>query len=485
LSIIEPIGNLEFAGMPAKEVRTMSTLRIHVARGIFSAGAALAVCAVLAVPGPGGDDEIKAVAFQSNGPSIDGWQWLMDAGLSQTAEWRFDRIPMEQDISVGLDVRARSAVRLAAGVNAEFFLMYGAAAPGQKEAEFFGRVKVALSGTPAPSGDPTGFICRGTVVIPLKELRGSPALILRASRGDAQAEYPPGVYFIGVRAESAVLIVKSSPEPGPRPKPRTIPEPPPQPKAEPRPLPKPEPEPKLRPFTGDHLPETDERDEAYLLKPGAYYGELGHERDNGSHDNVDWYAVNLRRGEIVTVSLDLNEGRNFNLALIAPDGNPLDTSARKLNATDVVECAAGLDGPAFIKINRAAGQGRYALTIAIRRQDDAGSGRDAGGDADGAVPAYPASEPADGQLLPGDNIDVYSVGLERGWTLFAQLLVQSGQNFNLALQRPDGTILEASKRGVGESDEIEFKAPAAKTYYLRVIRKSGEGHYKLQLAIHK
>ncbi|MBN2206724.1 MAG: hypothetical protein JW742_04915, partial [Candidatus Aminicenantes bacterium] len=249
--------------------------------------------------------------------------------------------------------------------------------------------------------------------------------------------------------------------------------------------PAPKPEIKLRPFEGDHLPNSDSLVEAYLLKPGEYYGDMGAERKDGSRDNVDWYAVNVPRGEILVVTLDMKEGRNFNLALIAQNGNPLETSVRRKDLTDMVEWASSLDGPVFIKIFRAAGQGRYILGVDIRHQDDAKSGRDAGPDQDSAVPIYPTTEPVDGQLLADDNIDVYSIGLEKGWELRAKLMLQSHQDYNLALIRPDGTIVESSKRGTGQSEEIAFKAQAARTFYLRILRKSGEGHYKLSLNIQK
>ena len=435
------------------------------------------------MPGSRGvDEEIMAVSFNSSGPLADGWHWLMDPDRNQTAEWSFDRIPQEQDITVRLEVLARSNMRMASGVNVEFFLSYGAAAPDEKEALFFGRIKVVLPNIPTP-GNPDGRVCRGTVVIPRKELRGSQTLILKAGRSDELGQYPPVDLLIGVRAESAVLLARTHGEPEPKPKPRDLPEP--EPKLKPRPIPIPKPEPVLRPFAGDHLPETDLRDQAFVLGPGEYFGELGHEREGGGHDNVDWYAVNPHPGEIVKVTLDMKEGRNFNLALVSPFGNPLETSAHQSDATDAVEWAAGREGTAFIKISRAAGQGRYALAVDIRHQDDGGSGRDAGSDQSGAVPVYPAGEPADGQLLPDDNIDFYSIALEKGWTLYVKLLVQSGRNFNLALLKPDGTLVEASKGGAGESESIEFTAPSAKTYFLRIIRKSGEGHYQLQLSIHK
>jgi len=444
---------------------------------LFALGLSLAA-------GPSGDEEIKAVSFNSSGGLFDGWTWLMDPSRVQTAEWKFDRVPQDQDVTIKLEAVARVNMLLTEGVDAEFFLSYGAEGSARGGAQVFGRVKVFL---PKVQALDRGALCRGTIVIPRAALMGSQTLVLTASRADIQGEYPPIDKVVGFKPESAVLIVQVAPQPEPKPKPKPKPEPPPAPQPEPKPPipPRPEPEPKLRPFDGEHLPESDAREEAYLLKPGQYYGDLGAEREKGVHDNVDWYAVNVRKGEILRVTLDMKEGRNFNLALIAPNGNPLEASARKLDVVDMVDWASSVDGPAFIRINRAAGQGRYALGIDIRHQDDGGSGRDAGADQDGAVPIYPAAEPADGQLLADDNIDFYSIGLEKGWELRVKLLVQSGQNFNLALLRPDGTILEASKRGSGESDQFEFKAPAAKTFYIRVIRKSGEGHYKLQLSIYK
>lgn len=462
----------------------MSSASICFRRRFVLAAATMAFAAILALPGPTVDEEIAATAFNSSGPLVDGWHWLMDPDRNQTAEWRFDRIPQEQDIAVRFEVLARSNRRLDAGVNANFFLSYGAAAPDEKEALFFGRIKVVLPNSPTPD-NPDGISCRGTVIIPRKELRGSQTLILKAGRSDELGQYPPVDLLIGVRAESAVLLARTHGEPGPKPKPRKLPEPEPEPKREPRPFLKPQHLPELRHFAGDHLPETDLSEEAYILGPGEYFGELGHERESGGHDNVDWYAVNLGAGEIVKVTLDMKEGRNFNLALVSPFGNPLETSAQKSDATDAVEWAASREGIAFIKINRASGQGRYALAVDIRHQDDGGSGRDAGNDQSEAVPVYPASEPVDGRLLPDDNIDLYSVALEKGWTLYVKLMVQSGRNYNLALLKPDGTVLEASNRGVGESESIEFTAMSAKTYFLRIIRKSGEGHYQLQLSIHK
>jgi hypothetical protein len=436
--------------------------------------------------GPSGAEEIKAVSFEGSGVLVEGWRWLADVSHAHSVEWRFDRIPQAQDITVRLEAVARSYNKLAAGVPAEFFLTYGAVTPGAAEPSIFGRIKVSLPNVPG-AADPANVLCRGEVVIPRKDLKGSQTLLLRASRNDAAGEYPPIDLVVGFKAESAVLIEKASSQPIFKPKELPPPGPKSQPGSpiDPRAPVVPKPEPQLRLFEGEHLPESDTREDAYLLRPGSYYGDLGAEREKGVHDNVDWFAVNVRKGEIVRVTLDVKEGRNFNLALIAPNGNPLEASARRLDVVDMVDWASPLDGPVFIKINRAAGQGRYALGIDIRHQDDAKSGRDAGADQDGAVPIYPAAEPADGQLLADDNIDFYSIGLEKGWELRVKLLVQHGQNFNLALLRPDGTILEASREGAGESDQFTFKAEAARTFYIRVIRKSGEGHYKLQLSIYK
>lgn len=444
---------------------------------------------------PSGDEDIPAASFNSTGVLVNGWHWLADLSHTHIVEWRFSRLPENQDIAVRLEALYRPPVRVAEGGVAEFYLFYGAAVPGAADVPFFGRLKAALPGVPG-GGDPNGLLCRGEVVIPRGELKGNETLVLRASRVDAVGEFPAVDHILGFKAESAVLVAKAAPKPPvekPKIKKGPIPQPIPTDPVVPKPEPKrepvvpapPKPEPKLRPFDGEHLPNSDSMAEAYLLKPGAYYGDMGAERRDGSRDNVDWYAVNVRRGDILVVTLDMKEGRNFNLALVGRNGNPLETSARTKDLVDMVEWAASQDGPVYIKIYRAAGQGRFSLGIDTRHQDDAKSGRDAGPDQESAVPIYPTTEPSDGQLLADDNIDVYSIGLEQGWELRVKLMVQSHQNFNLALIRPDGTIVDSSREGVGESEQIVFKAQAARTFYLRVIRKSGEGHYKLDLNIHK
>jgi hypothetical protein len=121
----------------------------------------------------------------------------------------------------------------------------------------------------------------------------------------------------------------------------------------------------------------------------------------------------------------------------------------------------------------------------VRHQDDAGSGRDAGNVLEEAVPIYPATEPADGELSPPDGIDLYSIQLDREWRLLLKLMNQSSQDYDLALLNSYGDVIESSARGMGQSESLDFTAPASGTYYVRVSRKAGQGHYKIELSIHK
>jgi hypothetical protein len=123
--------------------------------------------------------------------------------------------------------------------------------------------------------------------------------------------------------------------------------------------------------------------------------------------------------------------------------------------------------------------------VPVRRQDDAGSGRDAGNSIEEPVPLYPAAGPFDGELGPGDDVDLYSVRLDRGWRLLLKLMNGSGQDFNLALLKSNGDVLDSSTRGAGQSESLDFAAPATGMYYVRVSRHSGQGHYQMEISIYK
>ena len=120
----------------------------------------------------------------------------------------------------------------------------------------------------------------------------------------------------------------------------------------------------------------------------------------------------------------------------------------------------------------------------IRHQDDAGSGRDAGNVLDEAVPIYPVTKPAEGELSPTDSIDFYSVPLDKEWRLSLKLMIQSDQDYDLALLNSNGDIVASSARGMGQSESLDFTPPSSGTYYIRVSRKAGQGRYKIELSFH-
>jgi hypothetical protein len=121
----------------------------------------------------------------------------------------------------------------------------------------------------------------------------------------------------------------------------------------------------------------------------------------------------------------------------------------------------------------------------VRHQDDAGSGRDAGNVLEEAVPINPATELVDGELSPADGIDLYSIQLNKEWRLFLKLINQSGQDYIFVLLNSTGDVIESPTRGIGQFESLEFTASTSGIYYVRVSRKSGQGHYKIELSIHK
>jgi Bacterial pre-peptidase C-terminal domain len=120
----------------------------------------------------------------------------------------------------------------------------------------------------------------------------------------------------------------------------------------------------------------------------------------------------------------------------------------------------------------------------VSHQNDAGSGRDAGNVLDEAVPIYPVNKPADGELSSTDNIDFYSIPLGKGWRLSLTLTFQSGQDYNVALLDSNGDVQASSARKTGQVEYLEFTPPSSLTYYIRVSRKAGQGHYKIELSFH-
>ncbi len=121
----------------------------------------------------------------------------------------------------------------------------------------------------------------------------------------------------------------------------------------------------------------------------------------------------------------------------------------------------------------------------VHAQNDAGSGRDAGNALDEAVPIYPITKPADGELSPADSIDFYSIPLDKEWRVSIQLTVQGDQDYNLALLESNGDVLASSARGMGQSESLDFLAPATRAYYVRVSRKAGQGRYRIELTFHQ
>lgn len=119
------------------------------------------------------------------------------------------------------------------------------------------------------------------------------------------------------------------------------------------------------------------------------------------------------------------------------------------------------------------------------RQDDADSGRDAGSTVAEAIEIDTEDSPVTGMLDEADPVDMYGIRMEEGWRLSLKMVSTSTQNFDLALLDAQGNVMASSGAPMGRSEQIDFTAKSAGTYYLRVSRQDGEGEYRFDFSMDK
>jgi len=217
-------------------------------------------------------------------------------------------------------------------------------------------------------------------------------------------------------------------------------------------------------------------DDANVVPPGTYFGELI------DSDDADWYVVDCLAGQVLSAYL-----------LIADDVD-FDLSTRWIRYTEEhgglgrneqIECAVPRDGPVGIGVLRREGEGPYELGVAVRDQNDAGSGRDAGNDEREATAA--PSGGFTGYLGPGDGEDWYGIEMAAMETLALDFSVPEQATFTLSLYPPWGTVGHGPvDGGVYDSgdhlrvvDRLVRHNPG--TWLLHVGRRNGAGTYELLL----
>lgn len=400
---------------------------------------ALAAPAAMAQAGGGG----LADSFESDGDEIEGWYWLRDPELTQSAEYLFRRIPRTGDVTFAITALATDRVNGGRGFDAEFRLIYGFPGAGRMGG-LFRAVNVRLPNV-SPSDDPVGYLTRGAVTLPRERvdevLPASGDLYVRIERLERTG---PHVAFNG----TSLRLVPAGAE-GTEP---------------------PEPD-------GSELADGQSADDAVEVETGDYTGTL----DSAAGDNEDWYAFEVERGQVVRVVLSTPLGLGLRAGLVSPSGATRRDVFVHGGSVGEIVYAVPEDGTWMLKLVRRYGSGgRYGLTLEISDQDDGGHGTDAGDVVDDALPLEDGSY--EGRVLASDDADWYRIALEEGEIL--HLAVTSLESAWLAadLRAPSNLVRRSISVRNGSSASLDYAADIAGEWLIRIRRSAGAGRYSLTLS---
>ena len=392
---------------------------------------------------------VDAEAFNSTGDEIHGWWWLRDPAHEAYAEWFFHSLPAG-DIVLNLTALATDRPSGSGGFDASFYLYYGSLPVGGQEGVILGRLYVNLPNAHDP-GDPTGYTCHGQVTIPREALGGLEALWIVVKRADDFGAYPPIDMHVAFNIDSITLAgmpqteetdADSGVESG---------------------------------GPGNVLPETESREDAALIGAGSYTGSLDRP------DNEDWYAIELARGQLVTLQLIMPQTAQMNLRLYPPASSSSAGNVTTAGLTHTLEHVANGTGAWLVRVSRASGAGEYQLSIDIANQNDANAGRDAGDSPDGAIRIAPRVYT--GFLKPADNEDWYAIELAQGQLVTLQLTMPQTAQMDLRLYPPASSSSVGRTTTAGLTRTVQHEVDGTGIWFARVNRASGEGQYQLTFSL--
>jgi len=384
--------------------------------------------------------------FNTNGDLINGWYWLRDNPLQHYAQWTFENIPSGNN-NLTLDITALATDRQngGRGFPAEFLLIYEV--PG---GNVFVAQKVTLPNVSSPS-DSVGYTCQGQLTIPRLVLQGASVLFVRVERVSFNTNH------VAFKKGSIKILETTGEEIFP-------------------------PYQENQFYQGYQLPDTNNQNEAFIIKPGNYQGSLGGQMAEGQIDKEDWYSVNLQQGQIINLQLAQPSGGNFTIYLRKPGSNSSVGSATSQDNIRTLQYVATISGIWFIRINRSSGEGNYQLSMDIQNQNDAGSNHDAGDSFEDSIPLD--SGVFTGFLNMIDKVDWYNIHLFQGQTINLQLFMPPEANFKLYLYRPGSTSSRAvSPTSQGNMTTLQYETDVSGIWGIRVARSKGEGDYQLSINI--
>ena len=383
--------------------------------------------------------------FNSNGDLIKGWYWLRDNSLQNYAQWTFENIPLgENDLTLNITALAIDRPNGRKGLSAEFLLIYEV--PG---GNVFVTQKVTLPNV-SPPNDSVGYTCNGQVTIPRLVVQEASVLFVRAERISFDTNH------IAFNKKSIEIIETAEVETYP-------------------------PSQETQFYQGSQLPDTNNQNEAFLIQPGVYNGNLGGQTAGGQIDREDWYSLNLQEGQIINLQLTQPSGGSFAIYLRKPG---LTSSVGYTISQDnirTLQHVANISGIWFIKIRRSSGEGNYQLSVDIQNQNDAGSNQDAGNSFEDSITLYPGV--FTGFLNRADKDDWYKIYLQEGQTINLRLAYPSDAGFGPFLYRPNSTYSEGKVYTQDNIRTLEHDIKITGIWHIKIHRSSGEGDYQLSINI--
>jgi len=219
----------------------------------------------------------------------------------------------------------------------------------------------------------------------------------------------------------------------------------------------------------------DESNTSISLTPGQYEGFLK------ISDNEDWYAVEIAKGQIISVQLSTESGGGFYGSFIRENGSAISGSSFSKGSPGSIDYCAGYTGPIYIKISRSSGEGEYGLDIGLRSQDDGGSGADAGEAIEDSL--LIGIGESSGELKNADDTDLYSVEVSKGQIVSVQLSTESGGRFYGSFVAENGGSISGSSFSRGSPGSIDYCVDYTGLLYIKITRSSGEGVYNLNVEV--
>ena len=224
------------------------------------------------------------------------------------------------------------------------------------------------------------------------------------------------------------------------------------------------------------------------IHPGvSYQGSL---KDD---DVSDYYSFDVGAGQIISVSLSaaaVTSGAEFIVELDDPDGDSKGCACMSQDSPGKIEHVAGSTGTWIIRVTSdpcctdcmcggGGGEGNYRLRVDIADQNDAGSGGDAGNDAEHAYPIDPGTAYR-GFLEADDGYDYYSFEASVDQIISVSLSATpemmpnagyswtSGPSFRVVLYAPDGAFKGSASSKQGSPGKVERVAGSTGTWRIGV-----------------